>query len=64
MFVKKKRNRSGSVSVVVADKRGSTYKEFTTIGISKDETEIHALVIKGREWIRAKESESQFRLDF
>ena len=63
MFVKRKRNRSGSVSVVVSDKRGGSYKELITIGVSKDEEEIQRLVIKGREWIRAKELESQFSLD-
>ena len=32
MFVRKKKNRSGTVSVVVADKSSGKFKELKTIG--------------------------------
>lgn len=40
MFIRKKKNRSGSTSVVVIDKSRGFYKEVITIGVSKDEEEI------------------------
>ena len=63
MFIRKKRNRSGSVSVVVVDKAGGRFKELVTIGVSTDSKEIDRLVTEGREWIYKKEGELQPRLD-
>jgi len=51
MFVKKKRNRSGTTSVVVAEKSNKSYKEHITIGISSDELEIKQFVNQGKLWI-------------
>jgi hypothetical protein len=51
MFIKKKRNRSGTTSVVVAEKRNQTYKEHITIGISSEELVLKQLVEKGKQWI-------------
>jgi hypothetical protein len=36
MFVRKKKNRSGSTSVVVVDKRGGCFREVKTIGVSSE----------------------------
>ena len=36
MFVKRKKNRSGTTSVVVAEKTKGIYKELITIGVAKD----------------------------
>ena len=33
MFVRKKKNRSGTTSVVVVDKHGGKFKELHTVGI-------------------------------
>ena len=51
MFVRKRRNRSGSTSVVVIDKSSGKPKELVCIGISSDTQEIEELVYKGKEWI-------------
>jgi transposase len=51
MFVKKKRNRSGTTSVVVSEKCNHIYKEHITIGISSDELEIKQFVEQGKQWI-------------
>lgn len=51
MFVRKKKNRSGSTSVIVADKSGGKFKELKTIGVSSDPDEVARLVIKGRQWV-------------
>ena len=49
MFIKKKKNRSGTTSVVVVEKNGQKYKEHLTVGISSEETEIDALVKQGQQ---------------
>lgn len=52
MFVRKKRNRSGSTSVVVVDKHGGKFKELHTVGIGHEGSEIEQLCIQGRLWIK------------
>ena len=44
MFIKKKKNRSGTTSIVVAEKTKGCYKELVTIGIAKDANDIDSLV--------------------
>ena len=51
MFVRKKRNRSGSTSVVVIDKSNGKFKELKTIGTSSDKSEISELHQSGKKWI-------------
>lgn len=51
MFVKRKKNRSGTTSVVVAEKTKGIYKELVTIGVAKDSNEIVGLVNTGHDWI-------------
>ena len=53
MFVRRKKNRSGTTSVVVVDKHGGKFKELHTVGVSCDEAEIDRLCRKGREWIKS-----------
>jgi transposase len=51
MFVRKKKNRSGSTSVVVVDKSSGRFRELKTIGVSSDEKEIAELYKIGKKWI-------------
>jgi transposase len=51
MFVRKRKNRSGSTSVVVVDKSKKKFRELITIGVSSDEKIISALSIQGNKWI-------------
>lgn len=51
MYVRKKRNRSGSISVVVVDKSSGRYKEIHVVGTTSDEKELLQLVEKGERWI-------------
>lgn len=51
MFVRKKKNRSGTTSVVVVDKRGGKFKELHTVGIGHDEEEVAIFCQQGRDWI-------------
>jgi len=51
MFIRKKKNRSGTTSVVVIDKSGGRFRELKTIGVSSDEQEIVAFYQQGKQWI-------------
>ncbi len=51
MFIRKKKNRSGTTSVVVVEKRRGVFKELKTIGVSEDSDEVEKLVLKGKKWI-------------
>lgn len=62
MFVRKKRNRSGTISVVVVDKRGGKFKELHTVGVASCDEEVGVLVRQGREWIDSHAG--IIRLDF
>lgn len=51
MFVRKKKNHSGSTSVVVADKNSGSFTELKVISVGTTEGEIRALVLGGKSWI-------------
>lgn len=52
MFVRKKKNRSGSVSVAVVDKSRGRFREIMQFGVAHTEAEINALVRQANDWIR------------
>ena len=51
MFVRKKRNRTGTISVVVIDKKGGKYKEVKNFGVVTTEREADVLFTRAKEWI-------------
>jgi hypothetical protein len=51
MFVRKKKNRSGSMRVVVVDKSSGHFQEVKTIGISFYPNEIEQICQTAQEWI-------------
>lgn len=51
MFLRKKKNRSGTTSIVVVEKRKGIYREIKTIGTSNDALEIESLLFQGKRWI-------------
>jgi len=54
MYVRKKKNRSGSTSVVVVDKSTGKLRYLTTIGVSSDEKTIERLFNQGKKWIECR----------
>ncbi len=52
MFVRKKKNKSGLISIQVIDKRSGNYRVLKTIGSSKDSIEIERLFKQGQMWIK------------
>jgi transposase len=51
MFVRKKKNKSGVVSVQVIDKSSGTYKVIKTIGSSPNSIDIERLYVAAKQWI-------------
>lgn len=51
MFVRKKKNRSGTTSIIVAVKQNGKFKELKTIGVAKNEEEIARFYNEGKAWI-------------
>lgn len=62
MFVRKKKNKSGVISVQVIDKSTGKYKMLKTIGSSLDPVIIEHMVEQGKLWI--KDYTGQKELDF
>ena len=53
MFVRKKKNRTGTISVVVVDKNHGGYKEVKNFGVVSSDEEADVLSMRAREWISA-----------
>jgi transposase len=51
MFVRKKSNKSGVVSIQIVDKSSGKYKLIKTIGSSSDPQVIEQLYLQGKQWI-------------
>lgn len=60
MFVRKKKNRSGSTSVVVVDKSRGKFVEVKNFGTSSSEQEINVLVSQAHDWINTYGGQLQF----
>lgn len=58
MFLRKKKNRSGTTSIVVVDKSNRNFRQIKTIGIGKEKAEIDLLIQQGKKWIAAHCCES------
>ena len=54
MFIRKRKNRSGTTSVVVVDKSRGRFRELITIGVSSDENTICKLCAQGEKWIATR----------
>ncbi|MBK7128750.1 MAG: IS1634 family transposase [Crocinitomicaceae bacterium] len=52
MFIRKKKNKSGKISVQIIDKSSGSYKVLHTVGVGSDQEEISDLVKRGHAWIR------------
>ena len=53
MFIRKKKNKSGSISVHVVSKETGSYKIIKVLGTSCDAQEIEQLVLRGKQFINA-----------
>jgi transposase len=62
MFIRKKKNKSGIISVQVIDKSTGKYRVLKTIGSSSDKIEIERLYQEGKQWM--KQHLGALELDF
>ena len=62
MFLRKKKNNSGVISIQIIDKSTGRYKVIKTIGSSSDPFEVENLVTQGKQWIKQKKG--LLELDF
>lgn len=62
MYVRKKPNKSGVVSIQIIDKSSGRYKMLKTIGSSSDVDQIKNLVTKANQWI--KDHTGQIEIDY
>jgi hypothetical protein len=53
VFVRKKRNKSGSASVQIIEKRGGGYRVVQTLGSSRDVHEVEQLFLRGQQIVHA-----------
>lgn len=60
MFVRKKRNKSGVISVQVIDKSRGGYKVLKTIGSGTDEILVENLVLEGEKYIQSITGAQEF----
>lgn len=51
MFIRKKKNRSGSTSVVIVSKSKGYYEEIRNFGTASDESEVARLCSDARQWL-------------
>ena len=52
MFPRKKKNRTGTISVVVVDKSRGGFREVKSFGVAKTDEEADRLYAKAAEWVR------------
>lgn len=60
MFVRKKKNKSGVISIQIVDKSSGKYKMLKTIGSSKDSDEVEQLYKQGIDYIRHYQGQGTF----
>ena len=63
MYIRKKPNKSGLVSIQVIDKSSGKYKVVKTIGSSHDAIQIERYLIEGKKWIASQKGELSLDLD-
>lgn len=63
MFVRKKKNRSGVISVQIIDKSSGSYKVLKTIGSSAEEKIVEELSITANEEIKNLKGQGQFNFE-
>lgn len=51
IFIRKKKNRYGTTSIIVASKFHGIFKEIKTIGVSDSSDEIEVLITQAHQWI-------------
>ena len=63
MFVRKKTNRSGTISVVVVNKSHGKFTEVKKFGVAKSEAEADKLFQEAQLWLRTHDGQQELDFD-
>jgi transposase len=63
MYVRKKKNRSGTISVVVVSKSSGHYKEIKSFGKASSEQDVAKLCSAAQQWISTYAGQTEFDFD-
>ena len=63
MYVRRKKNRSGSISVQVIDKSSGTYKVVHSLGSSFDISVVKTMEQEAYKWIKDRFGQLEFNFD-
>ncbi|NDV64909.1 IS1634 family transposase [Bacteroides sp. 224] len=63
MFIRQKRNKSGSISIQIISKSGGRYKVVQSIGSGKSEQELSVLMLKARSVLKQLEGNLELFID-
>ena len=63
MFVRKKTNRSGTISVVVVSKAHGKFTEVKKFGVAKSEEEADEMFRKAQSWLHTHDGQQEFDFD-
>ena len=63
MFVRKKTNRSGTISVVVVSKAYGKFTEVKKFGVAKSEEEADEMFRKAQLWLHTHDGQQEFDFD-
>jgi transposase len=63
MFVRKKKNRSGSISIIVVSKVHGKFKEVKSFGVAQSQEEADILYTEARFWIQTQGGQQTFDFD-
>lgn len=64
MFIRKKKNRSGTTSIIVVEKIRGKFKRLKTIGTSSDDCELDRLYLEAKSWIDNYQGGEDLFVDF
>lgn len=63
MFVRKKKNRNGKISIQIIDKSSGKYKVIKTIGNSDDSKIVNELYQQAKQEIKTLHGQQQFNFE-
>ena len=63
MFIRQKRNKSGSVSIQIISKSGDRYRVIESVGCGKSDQDIFTLMLKARALLKQYEGNLELFTD-
>lgn len=64
MFVRKKHNPSGTVTICVIDKSSGKFNVIKNFGTARTEREVRLLTMQAKKWVSERMDNRQFSFEF